>query len=146
MTYLDQLAIAHRQNNERLAAFSRWLEARRALVEAITNALPPHIHLRVSAITMDDMLEGRWGELFWGQLRQPNGNRQTTVNMADFRELAVELGITLTLAEPTASYAGETSGSTLKNRCPACGSTNLKDKGSFEKCMDCGQRLGELSL
>jgi len=27
--------------------------------------------------------------------------------------------------------------------CPKCGSTNLRDKGSWEKCMDCGHRLTE---
>jgi hypothetical protein len=26
-------------------------------------------------------------------------------------------------------------------KCPACGSDNLKDKGSFDKCMNCGKRI-----
>ena len=26
-------------------------------------------------------------------------------------------------------------------KCPKCGSGNLRDKGSFQKCMDCGERL-----
>ena len=25
--------------------------------------------------------------------------------------------------------------------CPNCGSPNLRDKGSFDKCMDCGERI-----
>lgn len=27
------------------------------------------------------------------------------------------------------------------NKCPQCGGTNLKDKGSFDKCLDCGHRI-----
>jgi len=27
--------------------------------------------------------------------------------------------------------------------CPSCGSTRIKDKGSFDKCMDCGARIGD---
>lgn len=26
-------------------------------------------------------------------------------------------------------------------KCPACGSTELKDKGSFSKCLSCGERI-----
>lgn len=31
---------------------------------------------------------------------------------------------------------------TPEAKCPVCGSTNLRDKGSFDKCMDCGKRIG----
>ena len=27
------------------------------------------------------------------------------------------------------------------NGCPFCGSENLRDKGGYEKCMDCGVRI-----
>lgn len=27
------------------------------------------------------------------------------------------------------------------NQCPKCGGTDLKDKGSFDKCLDCGHRI-----
>lgn len=32
-------------------------------------------------------------------------------------------------------------GVTLPNTCPRCESSNLKDKGSFEKCLACGLRI-----
>lgn len=31
-------------------------------------------------------------------------------------------------------------------RCPRCGSVNMKDKGSFDKCLDCGCRTSEFDL
>ena len=32
-------------------------------------------------------------------------------------------------------------GMTLNGTCPDCGSNEMKDKGSYDKCMDCGERL-----
>ncbi len=29
----------------------------------------------------------------------------------------------------------------LHDRCPKCGSTNLRDKGGHDKCMDCAERI-----
>jgi len=32
-------------------------------------------------------------------------------------------------------------GMTLPQSCPICGSNDMKDKGSYDKCMGCGERL-----
>jgi len=29
----------------------------------------------------------------------------------------------------------------IPEKCPVCGSKNIRDKGSWDKCMDCGQRI-----
>lgn len=39
----------------------------------------------------------------------------------------------ITLFEGGFSYDG---------RCPSCNSSNIREKGSWDKCMDCGMRIG----
>ena len=44
-----------------------------------------------------------------------------------------------TSTSETVSY--ELFGMQLTGDCPDCGSGNTRDKGSFDKCMDCGLRI-----